>query len=110
MTKRLILILFFLPILASISFSQDSSDDIALRKMVTEYGQAKVEIPFPGTVAVNELSGLVSVSSVREKSIEIVLSPLTVEWFIQQKYRYKILERPDSKSIVVGELPYIYTV
>jgi hypothetical protein len=102
MTKRLILILLFLPILASRSFSQDSSDDIALRKMVTEYGQAKVEILFPGTIAVNELSGIVSVSSVREKSIEIVLSPLTVEWFIQQKYRYKILKRPDSKSIVMA--------
>jgi hypothetical protein len=102
MAKRLIIILFLLHSVAFQCLSQNSDKDNLLRSEVNQYGQARVNIPFPGIREVNALSGNVSVSSVRKNSVEIVLSPLTVEWFISQKFDYKILKRPDIKGIITS--------
>ncbi len=102
MAKRLVIILFLLPSVAFQCLSQNSDKDNLLRSEVNQYGQARVNIPFPGIREVNALSGNVSVSSVRKNSVEIVLSPLTVEWFISQKYNYVILKRPDIKGIMIS--------
>jgi hypothetical protein len=100
MSKRLIIILLLLPCIVLQSFSQNTDKDQLLRSMVSQYRQARVSIPFPGIKEVNAISGVVSVSSVSKKSVEIVLSPLTVEWFISQKYNYVIKERTDIKDIM----------
>jgi len=68
--------------------------------MVSESGQARVTIPHSGIKSINDLSRAVSISSVRDKIVEIVLSKLTVEWFIAQNFDYTLTEKDDSKGIV----------
>jgi hypothetical protein len=102
MTKRLIIILTIIPLLYFQAYSQNQKNDQILREAVSHYQQATIKIPYPGRLALSELSRKVSVSSVRDKYAEIVLSPLTVEWFILQNYNYEILEDPGAKGIVTS--------
>lgn len=99
MGKRFIIILSLLLFFTE-SFSQNRTPDELLREIVSESRQARVTIPHPGKKALNDLSRAVSISSVRNEIVEIVLSKLTVEWFIAQNFDYSILERDDSKGIV----------
>ena len=55
---------------------------------------------FTGSGLPENLTRNVSITSVREKVIEISLSPLTVEWFISQKFSYSIKEKTELKGIV----------
>jgi len=98
MTGKGILILLLLPFIALNIRAQDSVKDIRLRDEVIRYGQARVMIAFPGVTVMDELVRGVSVSSVKGKIVEIVLSPLTIDWFISRNYDYEITDRPDSKS------------
>ena len=41
----------------------------------------------------------VSILSVRDKIVHISLSPLTVEWFISQKYNYEIIEKNARRNL-----------
>ncbi len=103
MTARGFLIMtLFLLVLAD-SAAQETGKDQLLRKEVEKYGQARVTVSIAGSTKINNLSENVSVSNVRYNSIEIVLSPLTVNWFISQEYDYIISERPDSKSVVTAQ-------
>jgi len=102
MIKRLMFILFFLSYFTSESFTQILSDDNILRETVRQYGQARITTPFPGTEKLRDISRKLSVCSLRDKTVEIVLSPLTVEWFIAQNLTYTIVEKPDSKSIITS--------
>lgn len=102
MEKHLKVILFVFSFYSLSCFSQTISDKELLRKIVTTYGQARITIPFAGEKQLNYLSRNLSVSSVRDKKVEIVLSPITVEWFIQQGIDYEIIERPDSKSVLTA--------
>jgi hypothetical protein len=61
-----------------------------------------VAVEYPGATAMNELSKYVSVSAVRGKSVEIVLSPLTIDWFISQHLDYDLIARPDGKSFTTA--------
>jgi hypothetical protein len=102
MTKRLIIILILVPFLCLKAYSQNQQNDQLLRETVNRYRQATIKIPYPGKNPLNELSGHVSVSSVRDKYVEIVLSPLTIDWFIQQNYNYEMVYRPDTKGILTA--------
>jgi hypothetical protein len=102
MNKRLIAILFLLHALALECLPQNTDNDNLLRTMISRYGQATVTIPLPGANALNDLSRNVSISSLKEKRLEIVLSRLTAEWFISQKYDYTILENIDIKGIITS--------
>jgi hypothetical protein len=102
MTKRLIIILILVPFLCVNAYSQNHQNDQLLRETVSNYRQATVKIPYPGKKFLNGLSGNVSISSVRDKYAEIVLSPFTVEWFILQNFDYKILENPGSKGVLTS--------
>jgi hypothetical protein len=73
-----------------------------LREEVSLFGQAFVKIPYPGKQALNDLSGKVSVSSVRDKNAEIFISPLTLEWFIKQNFNYDILKNTETKGILTA--------
>jgi murein tripeptide amidase MpaA len=99
MARRLIIILLLIPLLCLKVYSQERQDDQLLRETVNHYRQALVKIPYPGKQALNDLSGKVSVSSVGDKYVDIFISPLSVEWFIAQKFNYKIIENTETKGI-----------
>lgn len=99
--KRLILLLFFFQ--ALVAGAQDVEKNSILRNEVATYGQARVSISHPGISSLDDISANVSVSAVREKRVEITLSPLTVDWFIMQNIGYNIIERPDIKSIQTAD-------
>jgi hypothetical protein len=102
MTRRLIIILFLAQILIPDCFPQNYADDYLLRETIRLYGQARVSIPFPGARVISDLSDKVSISSIRGKTVEIVVSPRTAEWFISQKFNYRIIENADSKGIITS--------
>jgi len=99
MGKLRIILLFLLVFLSVPGLSQITSGDDLLHKEISEYGQARITIGHPGIRKINELSEIVSVTSVRESIVEITLSPLTVEKFLLLGYDYNIVERPDYKSV-----------
>ena len=99
MVKRLTITLLLSQLLTIWCFSQDIAKNDRLRNIVREKRQAGVTIQYPGPAAVEALSKNVSITSVRGKTVNIVLSPLTVEWFISGGYDYSIVERDDSKGI-----------
>jgi hypothetical protein len=82
--------------------AQENSKDKLLRDEIIRYGQARVAVEFPGNAAINELSIYVSVSAIRGKSVEITLSPLTIDWFLSHNIEYQIIQRPDSKSFLTA--------
>ncbi len=96
----LIMVLFLLAL--PDSGAQETSEDGLLREEVIRFGQARVKVSFTRRAEINNLSEYVSVSSVSDNNAEIVLSPLTIDWFILRKYDYVIIERPDSKSIITA--------
>ena len=59
-------------------------------------------VDFTGSGIPENLTRNVSVSSVRDRVTEIILSPLTVEWFISQKFSYSIEEKAEFKGIVTA--------
>ncbi|NLV19900.1 MAG: hypothetical protein GXY51_10510 [Bacteroidetes bacterium] len=103
MIKGLFIIFFFLLSAAGECFSRsDDLNDDRLRQIVCDYGQARVTIPFLGIRQTNELSRKLSISSVRNNTVEIVLSPLTLEWFIDQRLNYKIRTPYDPKDLITA--------
>ena len=100
MVKNLILILSLNAFLSAECLPQGLPGDGLLREMILEYGQVRVTIPHPGTNQLVKLSQTLSVSSVRKGVVEIVISPRTIDWFIDQKFDYKVVGNPDSKSII----------
>lgn len=99
MLKRLPLILFILQIFTSWCYSQYNDKDSQLRDIVRKFGQAEVTISYPGTKAIDLLTRNVSISTVKDKTVFIVVTPATVEWFISANYHYTISERADIKGI-----------
>jgi hypothetical protein len=100
MNKRLQLILFILPFFNFLTYSQDVISDDRLLDIIKQKGQAEVMIAYSGRKEADYLSRYLSIASVKDKRIHIVLSPKTVEWFIAQHYDYEIVERDDAKGIV----------
>ena len=100
MISRLSIILLSAALFSQTCYAQNSSDDDRLRDIIKRYGQAEVIVPFTGSVIPENLTRNVSINTVREKVTEIVLSPLTVEWFISQKFSYSIKQKPELKGIV----------
>jgi hypothetical protein len=102
MNKRLIVILFLLHVFALESLPQNIEKDNLLRMIISSYGQATVTIPKPGAREIDDLTRNVSISALKGKSLEIVLSPHTAEWFISKRYNYTILENIDFKGIITA--------
>jgi hypothetical protein len=99
MSKRLINILVILPFFTILCFPQDTPEDNRLREIIRKNGQAEVAIPSPGASAIDYITRNVSIISVKDKTVHIMLSPLTVEWFIFSHYDYTIIERSYVKGI-----------
>lgn len=100
MTKRLLAILFLLPLFTFLSYSQKSVNDNLLRDIVRQNGQAEVTIPDPGVREMDWLTRNISISTVRDRTVHIVISPRTLEWFISQNFDYKIVVQTGSKGII----------
>jgi hypothetical protein len=103
MIRYFIILLFITGFISQVCNAQNSGDDERLRDIVRRYGQAEVTIPYSALISMDYLTLNVSILSVRNKMIEISLSPLTVEWFIRQKYSYSIKEKPDLKGLISAE-------
>lgn len=102
MFKRLIITVLYIMLLPASVFTQEKTEDDHLRSVVNKSGQATVKIQYPGTTEVKELASAVSISSVHGDDCVIVLSPLTVEWFISRDYDYKIITDDAVKGIVMA--------
>ena len=84
---RHILIIVLISVLTALnSFSQVVRPDERLRQIVSQNGQAEVTIPYTDRQSIDLLTVNVSILSVKNKIVYVSLSPLTVEWFILQKY------------------------
>ena len=81
-------------------YPQNISNDERLRLIVVSYGQAEVTIPYTNNKDLDKLTLYVSILSVKNKIVHISLSPLTVGWFILQKYDYVIIEKTDNKGVI----------
>ena len=100
MAKRFLILIFisFFPALRC--HSQVITSDDKLRQIIAQDGQVEVMLPYIDYKSVEILSTNVSILSVKDNMIHISLSPLTVDWFILQKYDYKLVERVTSKGII----------
>jgi hypothetical protein len=100
MTRRLLILLLLLTQVVPKIWSQNIYRDNQLRNLVNEFSQAEVSLPYPGAKAMEELTRIVSITSVKDKKVFIIISPITIDWFISAKYDYTIQKRPDSKGLV----------
>jgi hypothetical protein len=103
MARRLLILFFILLLPYFKCFSQVIGNDDKLRQTVSTYGQAEVTVPYKDRKSAEILTLNVSILSVKDNVIYISLSPLTVEWFILQKFDYKIIELPDYKGLVSAQ-------
>jgi hypothetical protein len=103
MVRNLLISFFILSFSAHLCFSQKASDDERLRVIMSEKGQAEVIISNPGHQGIERLTRVVSISSVDRKAVHIILSPLTVEWFISEAYDYHIVNRSDNKGVTYSK-------
>ena len=100
MGKRF-LILFFISALSALScFSQTINSDNRLREIISRNGQAEVTIAINDVTSFEILTINTSILSVKDKIVHVSLSPITVEWFISQRYQYGIVERSAIRGIV----------
>ena len=100
MIKRLLILLCFVTLSSRISSPNVTDENEKLRTIVKEKKQAEVVISMPDRAELELLTRNVSIASVNGKQVHIILSPLTVEWFIFRNYSYTILEREEEKGIV----------
>jgi hypothetical protein len=103
MYKKLLISLLVFSFLAELCHSQNVSDDTKLRGIVSVKGQAEVIIPLLNRQSADRLTRTYSIRSIKDKSIHILLSPLTVEQFITEDLDYQIAEITDSKGLKNSE-------
>jgi hypothetical protein len=102
MTKCSLILLFFFFVIIQNGIAQETTRDEKLRSIVKELGQAEVQIPLSDRNQANLLSSKLSVLGVRNKTLSISISPLTIDWFLQQKSEYDIIERDESKGVITA--------
>lgn len=96
---RRITLMFFLQLTVALAcYGQDSSD-LRLRDIIAAYGQAQVTIQYTSREQLQDLTLNVSVLSVKDDKVYISLSPLTVGWFVEKRFKYTIIEQPSSRQI-----------
>ncbi|HUX56992.1 MAG TPA: M14 family zinc carboxypeptidase [Bacteroidales bacterium] len=102
MTRRLLILLIILLSFTLRCFPQIIEDDSKLREIVKQDGQVEVTIPLTDKRTLDDLTRNVSILSVRDKLVYISLSPLTVEWFILQKFNYLVVDKIKNKGVVTA--------
>jgi|WetSurSiteA1Bulk_404760.scaffolds.fasta_scaffold11749_2 hypothetical protein len=93
MAKRYFLFIIISALFVLRCYSQVTSPDSKLRTIISQEGQANVTVQYSDQKSFEILTKNVSVLSVKNRIIYISLSPLTVGWFIRQKYDYLIVEK-----------------
>lgn len=91
--------LILLVITSGICQAQTVPDD-SLRALISHKGEAEVMIAYPGRAGMDLITRYVSVSSVRNGSVFIVLTPVTVEWFLSLGKPWKLVPPEDPKGIL----------
>jgi hypothetical protein len=98
---RRVLILIFLSVLSELRcVSQIITTDEKLRQITSQFGQVEVTLPYTNNKSIEILTTNVSILSVKDKVVHVSLSPLTVEWFIKQKYNYQIVEKAITNRVL----------
>ena len=98
---RRVLILIFLSVLSELRcVSQIITPDEKLRQITSQFGQVEVTLPYTNNKSIEILTTNVSILSVKDKVVHVSLSPLTVEWFIKQKYNYQIVEKAITNRVL----------
>jgi len=100
MLRRFLILELLIIFISQKGISQDVGSDERLRQIISKDGQVEVIIPYTDRKSVEVLTTNVSILSVKNKDIHISLSPLTVEWFILQKYNYQIVEKVEAKGLL----------
>lgn len=103
MVRRFTILIFFIVFLTDFCYPQDTDKPDKLRDLVRRFGQAEVVIPYPGYENIGHLSRNVSIRSVKDKSVSIIISPLTLEWFIAAGYDYSFAERKADIGVISSE-------
>lgn len=86
-------------------FSQDNPDDV-LRSLVARHGQADVILESPDPGKINSILRNYSVSSVSNNIFTIRISPLTVDPFLKQRFKYRVSEIQPAKGFrIASDLP-----
>jgi hypothetical protein len=100
MNRRFAIFLVLFNLFALKCFNQTIWDDNNLRSIISRDGQVEVTIPYSNRATIDTLTRHVSILSVdNNKIVHISLSPLTVEWFILQKFDYQVVTRGFVKGI-----------
>jgi hypothetical protein len=100
MARRIVISVLISILMTLKCASQVINPDDRLRQIVSRNGQVEITIPYTDRQSVDLLTTNVSILSVKNKIVHISLSPLTVEWFILQKYEYQIVEKIETKGLV----------
>ncbi len=100
MIRHLLLILAITFFLAPRCYTQIADTDKKLLDIIKQRGEAEVSIPFNNNKSLDIITRNVSILSADGNTIKISLSPITVNWFLLQKFEYKISDNPDSKGII----------
>ena len=103
MTRQILILLTVLVVFPQPDYAQVASNDSLLYKIIIEEGQVEVTIPFPGKSETDRISRNVSIRSFKNKTLYIILSVPTVEWFVRQEFNYKIVEKQAPKGIFTSE-------
>jgi hypothetical protein len=99
MTRSILISLFAAILYVARCYPQAANNDERLREIVRNFGQAEVTLPYTSNTDLINLTRNVSILSVRNNIVFLSLSPVTTEWFIQQKYDYMIIEKSANKGI-----------
>lgn len=95
---RRLLILYLLLFTTGIRCFPQQDNEAILRDLVSRYGQAEVTIYSPDPGKIDLLLQNYSVSSVNDDIYTIRISPLTIDSFIKQRFKYNLNEKPTSKE------------
>lgn len=98
MSKRSLIPIILLSLLAVRGHSQIIQDNAKLLKAVAERGQAEVVIAHGGINDIRVLSRSYSIRSADDKEVGLLLSPLTVRRFISEGLSYLLKEEPAIKG------------
>lgn len=102
MKKRLSVISALLLFIGSQAFPQIPDNETRLRDVVGRLGQATIFMQMPAAKEMDLISRELSISSLKDKKLEIVISPLTIDWFLSRKYSLSIQDEDDYKGVAMA--------
>lgn len=102
MTRALPILILFSLLGSGETYPQTVRKDDRLRDIIKEYGQADISVPYTSRNMADNLSRNLSIYSIRDKQLFITLSPGDIEWFLDQKIDYQIIENDSFKGLITA--------